>query len=113
MEKPLLYNNLINFIVNYSQNNLEYSTRSKFEPTLSPSHYQAQNRSSCLTNKHSICLMELTTDTFIPTIMETGKVCSKNIFMYIYIYAKFFSYSNYLFCRLLWFCIIVLIVGFV
>lgn len=77
MNNSFTYINLVEFVINFATMNLQPNLLSKAEPIDMPTHYQTiENVTKCDTN--SICVDELTTHTFVPTVKQFGKVCLKS-----------------------------------
>nr|CAD7410412.1 unnamed protein product [Timema poppensis] len=73
LEAELSKGSLVDFIVNYTEGFLSRSLRSTARKPIALNRYPEINSQNCQQDEGSICVLELTTDTFFSTVLDKDK----------------------------------------
>nr|CAD7448565.1 unnamed protein product [Timema bartmani] len=73
LEAELSKGSLVDFIVNYTEGSLSRSLRSTAKKPIALNRYPEINSQNCQQDEGSICVPELTTDTFFSTVLDKDK----------------------------------------
>nr|CAD7570329.1 unnamed protein product [Timema californicum] len=80
LEAELSKGSLVDFIVNYTEGFLSRSLRSTARKPIALNRYPEINSQNCQQDEGSICVLELTTDTFFSTVLDKDKAAPPTLY---------------------------------